>query len=376
MVETFYVGRKNMKHDISQKQQPSQIDESLPTILVVGYFAFALNESKGQAVKTQEVFYALQAAYGKDSLNYLDTYGWKKNPLKLFLQFFTLSRTVQNVIMLPAHNGLNVFSILLLLAKMLFGCHIYYDVIGGWITNRTASNRILKNILMRFDGIWVETKKLEQDFLNQGFLNISIVPNFKNVPLVDPQTLPTDMKLPLRLCTFSRVMEEKGIVDAIRAVELINDANDVTLFTLDIWGWVDDKFQDQFNTLQARFPSTIRYRGNAKAGDSTAILSQYDILLFPTHYVTEGIPGTIIDAYASGVPVVASRWQSFSDIIDDGITGYGFTLGDVQELVDILNKIVLNPNILLPMKQSCLEKATEFLPQNAVKAITAAFSKR
>ncbi len=44
-------------------------------------------------------------------------------------------------------------------------------------------------------------------------------------------------------------------------------------------------------------------------------MKKYDLLLFPTKYYTEGIPGTIIDAYFSGLPVLVSRWENHNDIL-------------------------------------------------------------
>ena len=48
--------------------------------------------------------------------------------------------------------------------------------------------------------------------------------------------------------------------------------------------------------------------------------------IFPTRFTTEGIPGSIIDSYYAGVPVLASKWNSFDDVIEDGKTGVGLSL--------------------------------------------------
>lgn len=54
---------------------------------------------------------------------------------------------------------------------------------------------------------------------------------------------------------------------------------------------------------------------------STEVLKNYDALLFPTYYEGEGFAGTIIDAFAAGLPVIASDWKYNSEIIKQGITG-------------------------------------------------------
>lgn len=65
-------------------------------------------------------------------------------------------------------------------------------------------------------------------------------------------------------------------------------------------------------------------------------LKNYFALVFPTLFYTEGIPGTIIDAYAAGLPVISSKWESYDDVIEDNITGVGYEFGSDDALVEIL----------------------------------------
>ena len=81
------------------------------------------------------------------------------------------------------------------------------------------------------------------------------------------------------------------------------------------------------------------------------------------------MPGTIIDAYAAGIPVLASKWKSFGDVVIDGVTGYGYNFGREEELKDILDKIIHNPDIVICLKPNCLKYATYYLPENALKPI-------
>ena len=92
-------------------------------------------------------------------------------------------------------------------------------------------------------------------------------------------------------------------------------------------------------------------------------------MLFPTHFYTEGIPGTIIDAYAAGVPVICAEWQSFSDIVDRGVTGFGYEFDNAAALEKILYDVAQNPQTMLDMKKNCLRKAKEYLPESAMRVL-------
>jgi glycosyltransferase involved in cell wall biosynthesis len=97
---------------------------------------------------------------------------------------------------------------------------------------------------------------------------------------------------------------------------------------------------------------------------STEVLQGCFALLFPTHFYTEGVPGTLIDAYASGVPVISSRWESFADVVSEGETGYGYAIGEADALCEMLVDFAQHPDKMLSLRTNCLNRAKDFLPQN------------
>ena len=99
------------------------------------------------------------------------------------------------------------------------------------------------------------------------------------------------------------------------------------------------------------------------------MLKNYFALLFPTHYFTEGIPGTIIDAYAAGVPVISAKWGSFSDVINEGITGFSYKFNNVTDLIKRLGYVANNANCITDLKLNCLEKSRYYLPCSIVKIL-------
>lgn len=165
---------------------------------------------------------------------------------------------------------------------------------------------------------------------------------------------------PLRLCTFSRVMREKGIEDAIDAVIKINTQHGMTVYKLDIYGEIGEAYRDEFRSIQDGFPPYICYQGVASPDNSVEILQDYYLLLFPTHYPTEGIPGTLIDVYCAGVPVISALWRNHIGIFDDGVVGYGYALGNTEAFIDCLEYAASHIEEVNMMKTACLKKAASF----------------
>lgn len=64
----------------------------------------------------------------------------------------------------------------------------------------------------------------------------------------------------------------------------------------------------------------------------------------------EGFPKTIVEAFARGTPVVASRLGAMQEVISDGITGRHFTAGDASDLAETVTEIHLEPAPLERMR--------------------------
>ena len=62
-------------------------------------------------------------------------------------------------------------------------------------------------------------------------------------------------------------------------------------------------------------------------------MGESGVLIFPSTWY-EGLPRTIVESFAKGTPVIASRLGSMTELVEDGRTGYLFAPGDAAELAD------------------------------------------
>lgn len=251
----------------------------------------------------------------------------------------------------PAHNGVRVFGPVLAFFKNFSRCRLHYVVIGGW----------LMKALMKFDGIYVETKTMKSALEQQGLSNVYVMPNCKDLTILAEEELVFCTQEPYKLCTFSRVMREKGIEDAVNAVKTVNNALGRNVYSLDIYGQIDEGQTQWFAELQKNFPESVRYGGMVPFDRSVEVLKEYFALLFPTYYSGEGFAGTLIDAFSAGVPVIASDWKYNTEIVNEQV-GYVYPTGNQDAFVEILMQVAENPQMLIDMKPACLKKAEDFSP--------------
>lgn len=336
------------------------------SVSIIGHFAFEKKVLNGQTVKTKIIADELIKQLGEKEIIEFDTHGGKVTAAKAPFQVLKALKKARNVIIFPANNGLRVYVPLLSFFRFFFKSRkLHYVVIGGWLPEFLKTRKSLAKKLKHFDGIYVETNTMKRALEEQGFTNIVVMPNCKNLQILTPKELVYPSGEPYKLCTFSRVMKEKGIENAVQAVKQANEEFGRTVYMLDIYGQVDSNQTQWFEDLQKTFPEYIKYCGVVDYDKSVEVLKNYFALLFPTYFYTEGIPGTIIDAYAAGIPVIASKWESFSDIINDDM-GIGYDFDSENALAEILLQVANAPEILLNKKLNCLNEAHNYETQKVV----------
>lgn len=342
----------------------------MKTVCICGHFGNGTDMNDGQTVKTRVLGTELENQLGSSEVLCIDTHGRMKQIL-MFPRLVCAFAICHNVIMLPAQNGLPLMARWLSFWNRLFNRKIHYSVIGGWLASFLDEHPQTIKHLKSFHRIYAETSTMKRALETRGFDNVQVIANCKELPVVPLDQIQMHYEIPLRLVTFSRVMKQKGIEDLIRVIRDVNTKLQSDAFHLDIYGPIDPEEHDWWDGQMAIINNTdyIQYKGSAPAHKSVEILNNYFALMFPTRFFTEGIPGTILDAYAAGVPVISARWESFADLIDEGSTGLGFEFENWEELSSILIRIYNEPHIITDMKKACIKKAESFLPKNVISAI-------
>lgn len=337
--------------------------------VIIGHFGFGYNYSDGQTIKTQNIHNALIKKYGEEQIKPIDTHGsitsFVKAPFILLKAFFQS----KNIIILPAQRGLQIYAPIIWVYKKFFhDVRVHYAVIGGWLPSLLEKKNLLHKTVKSIDFIYVETNTMKASLESLGITSV-VMPNFKTLQVKSTPNEICFQDKSLPLCIFSRVMKQKGIEDAINAVVAINEKEKKTCYSLDIYGPIDPAETEWFEELIAKQPSYINYMGVVSQDKIIDTLSRYFSLLFPTRFYTEGVPGTIIDAYASDLPVIVSKWQSYKDIVEEDVTGFAYEFGNTDEFESILYQIYQNPSRINNLRENCRQYANKYSADEAIKIL-------
>lgn len=88
----------------------------------------------------------------------------------------------------------------------------------------------------------------------------------------------------------------------------------------------------------------IEFLGQQSRGEVLRLMRSASCLVLPSE-VYENCPMTVIEAYASGLPVAASRLGALAEMVVDGETGLLFRPGDAGDMADKISQIMNAPSL-------------------------------
>lgn len=104
--------------------------------------------------------------------------------------------------------------------------------------------------------------------------------------------------------------------------------------------------------------STIQWLGNEPLETVYALVGAAAFLVAPSQCY-ETFSRVVMEAFAKGTPVIASRSGAMSELVEDGRTGLHFTPGDPVDLAAKVRRIMADPFELARMRQAARQKFDE-----------------
>lgn len=95
----------------------------------------------------------------------------------------------------------------------------------------------------------------------------------------------------------------------------------------------------------------VQLLGWRSAAEIVWLMQSSRLLVVPSLWY-EGLPRTVIEAFATGLPVIASSLGSLAEVVADGRTGRLFRPGDAEDLAAKIDWALSNPGELAHMRQA------------------------
>ena len=256
--------------------------------------------------------------------------------------------------------------LLLFIAKLSHKPFFLKPVGAGLDLFINAQNKILRNyllfVLRAMDGILTQTKLLKDDLNKMGCANAEYLPGCR--PFLSIASSEAKAPMEFRMIYLGHITRLKGLLVLFDALKLVSSTCDRPV-RCDFYGPIHDDIHDEFMMGLELNPNT-RYCGVAEAGTGPQLIAQYDALVLPTYYDTEGHPGVLIEAMHAGVPVISTRVRTFPELITHGVNGFLVPTEDSHALAESIRLFAVDPALRKKMGQANHLKGLEFRAEAVV----------
>ncbi len=243
---------------------------------------------------------------------------------------------------------------------------------------------MLREALSRVARIIVLTDAMRSDFamLDDWQSKTVAVDNATSVPTLEARAVP---KKHLRLLYLSSLMAQKGYLDVLAAAADIGRRRPEWRISIEFAGdfrlGVDDfdsveAMRDDFAARVAALPKNVAatWHGVVDGTRKLELLRDADALLLPTYYVNEGQPICIIEALASGLPVITTDFRGIRATLPESFAPLLVPPHDPIAIADRIEMLFSDASLYARLSRDAVAQAPRFSVDAHVSAIESIFS--
>ena len=224
---------------------------------------------------------------------------------------------------------------------------------GGMLPHSLENNARYRKSCSKISRIYVETKSMAKRINELGMANVSVYPNCRK----RPATVYTANKNEdvLKCVFFSLIGPNKGADVVLDAAEHLPGVE------FHFYGHIEQSFKDTFDACISRLPNAF-YHGvfDSVNNDAVAELSKYDVHIFPSRWISEGVPGVLAETKIAGVPSIVSNISYNAELVESGYDGIVLEECTAAALCRAIEELNADRNLLYSMKKAALVSAENY----------------
>ena len=225
-----------------------------------------------------------------------------------------------------------------------------YFMMGGKEAARIASSGFEVKMYKHYRAIFVETESMYRRLRDAGLKNVELYPNCR-----EKKEYPAKGHEGFKCVYFSLISATKGADLAVKAAETYPGIE------FDFYGELDPVYKDRFFSAVESLPNA-KYGGVFNASEANVFekLNAYDVLLFPTRWKNEGVPGVLVESKFAGIPAIASDLAYNQEIVEHGKDGLVFKTDDTEAFLAQIQLLYEDRKLLQRLKEGALESSVRY----------------
>ncbi len=186
--------------------------------------------------------------------------------------------------------------------------------------------------------------------------NVSLIPGSGvNTDRFSPSIKEWASDKPKKVLLAARLLWDKGISEYVASAQQLKTAGYKVEFLL-----AGEPDMGNPNSVQQEQVEAWRQAGFitplGHVDDMVELLKSIDIMVLPSFY-REGVPRSLIEAAAAGLPIVTTDAPGCRDIVENGVNGFLVPVRDSNALAEALRKILEDPSLAIRMGEAGRAKA-------------------
>ena len=137
----------------------------------------------------------------------------------------------------------------------------------------------------------------------------------------------------IRFAFLSRIMKEKGTDQYLEAAEAIKAKYQNVEFH--VCGFCEAEYDGRLQELHNR--GIVNYHGMIR--DVAGFMGQMHCIIHPTYY-PEGLSNVLLEACATGRPIITTDRSGCREVVNDGVNGYMIPQKDTKALIEAIEKFL------------------------------------
>jgi glycosyltransferase involved in cell wall biosynthesis len=144
-----------------------------------------------------------------------------------------------------------------------------------------------------------------------------------------------------RLLYTGRLAAAKGLPILLQSLARLKASHPDLVLT--IVGDGADRASLEAMTLDLGITNHVKFVGYKSQAEVRQLMQQTDVFVLPSF--AEGVPVSLMEAMAAGIPVVTTQIAGVSELVENGASGYLVPPGDVELLGDRIQTLLNNPEL-------------------------------
>jgi glycosyltransferase involved in cell wall biosynthesis len=311
-----------------------------------------------------------------------------KSRINYFITYFQVKAIKPDIVYVGQLSGISLFPIKAIQRLKIpivhhVGNYFLVEVIDRCINEKNIFKMWLRRMFHGFYGLSVVdfnhiiavSHSVKNRYIKSGVpeSNIIVIPprgvNLEDV--ISLSKLEDRNTFPVYLIYVGRIVQRKGLINAIHAIDYIVNIKNFNKIKLDIIGEGDEEYLSEVKMLvhNLQLENHIKFKGKLS---HESVLKEYymkHVLLVPSVWEDPN-PSVVIEAMSQGVAVVASHVGGIPDRIENGKSGILVEPGDPLALGEAIWGLIENPALLKSICINGINKVrNEFLNEQIIRQI-------